>query len=121
MRETSQPSVYLMANRPYGVIYCGVTSDLFNRVIQHREGQLGGFSHEHATHRLVWFEQHATMETAILREKRIKRWNRQWKINLIEAENPDWRDLAVNMGLAMLPPRPVKIERAGVGSPPSRG
>jgi putative endonuclease len=121
MRDTFQPCVYLLANRQYGAVYCGVTSDLLARMHQHREGLFAGFSRKHSTHRLVWFEQHATMETAILREKRIKNWNRQWKINLIEEANPNWRDLAVDLGLAVLPPRPVYVERVGAGSPPSRG
>ncbi len=121
MRDAIQPWVYLMANRPYGALYCGVTSDLLARVMHHRLGTYDGFTKQHGIHRLVWFEQHATMATAIQREKRIKKWNRQWKINLIEAENPDWRDLALAMGLAALPPRPARVQRAGVGSPPSRG
>ena len=121
MRETFQPCAYLLANRPYGAIYCGVTSDLLVRVQQHRDALFDGFTKAHSIHRLVWFEQHGTMETAIQRERRIKKWNRQWKINLIEKENPDWRDLALQMGLAPLPPRPVYVERAGAGSPPSRG
>lgn len=102
MRDTFQPCTYLLANRPYGTLYCGVTSDLLTRVQQHREGAFDGFTKGHAIHRLVWFEQHGAMETAIQREKRIKKWNRQWKINLIEAENPDWRDLAVDFGFPVL-------------------
>jgi putative endonuclease len=102
MRDTFQPCVYLLANRPNGVIYCGVTSNLLARVYQHREGQFGGFSHDHSAHKLIWFEQHATMDCAILREKRIKKWNRAWKIRLIEEANPDWRDLAADFGFEPL-------------------
>ncbi|MBA4748230.1 MAG: GIY-YIG nuclease family protein [Sphingopyxis sp.] len=121
MRDSFQPCVYLLASHPYGTLYCGVTSDLAARLWQHRERIIKGFTSEYGVHRLVWFEQHATMEAAILREKRIKRWLRQWKINLIEAANPDWRDLAIDLGLPVLPPRPVYVERVGVGSPPARG
>ena len=107
MRNVFQPCVYLLASRAYGTLYCGVTSDLLTRLCQHRDELIKGFTSDYDVHRLVWFEQHGTMETAIQREKRIKKWNRQWKINLIEDENPDWRDLAVDLGLATLPPRPV--------------
>ena len=71
-----------------------MTSDLLGRVYGHRTGQLRGFTRRYAVKLLVWFEQHPTMESAILREKRIKKWNREWKLALIEAANPDWRDLA---------------------------
>ena len=121
MRDTFQPCVYLLANRQYGALYTGVTSNLLARLQQHREEMLRGHSADYAIKRLVWYEQHERMDTAILREKRIKKWYRQWKINLIETDNPSWRDLAVDFGLPMLPPRPVHVERAGVGSPPSRG
>ena len=102
-RENFQPTVYIMANRKNGAIYTGVTSNLMQRVYQHREGSFEGFSKENDTKILVWFEQQGTMELAIAREKRIKKWNRQWKINLIETENPDWRDLAVDFGFPTLP------------------
>ena len=121
MRDDFQPCVYLIASRKYGTLYAGVTSNLMQRIYQHREEIIRGFSSENCVRMLVWFEQHGTMETAILREKRIKKWNRQWKINLIEAENPDWRDLAVDFGFNTLPTRFLKISTAGVGSPPSRG
>ncbi len=98
MRDSFQPCVYLLANRRYGAIYCGVTSNLLTRLYQHREEVMKGFTSEHAIKRLVWHEQHGAMETAILREKRIKKWLRQWKINLIEANNPEWRDLAADFG-----------------------
>ena len=121
MRDDFQPCVYLLASRKYGTLYAGVTSNLMQRIYQHREEITGGFATEHGVKMLVWFEQHGTMETAILREKRIKKWNRQWKINLIEAENPDWRDLAVDFGFDTLPTRFLKKLTAGVGSPPLRG
>ena len=71
-----------------------VTSDLIGRIHQHREGTLPGFTREHGVKMLVWFEPHATMEQAILREKRIKKWLRVWKLELIEKDNLAWRDLA---------------------------
>jgi len=75
------------------------------RVHQHREGSFEGFTAEHNVKMLLWYEQHETMDTAITREKQIKKWKRQWKINVIEAENPDWRDLAVDLGFLPLPSR----------------
>ena len=85
-----------------GALYCGVTSNLMQRVSQHRDGIFEGHSKARGTNRLVWFEMHATMEAAIQREKRIKNWNRAWKIGLIEDGNPDWRDLAVDFGFEPL-------------------
>ena len=82
-----------MTNRRNGTIYTGVTSDLLKRVWQHREGTLGGFSAQYGGKMLVWFEQHATMEHAITREKQIKAGSRARKVALIEAENPLWHDL----------------------------
>jgi putative endonuclease len=93
-----QPMVYLLASHRNGTLYVGVTSDLMKRLYQHREGVIGGFTKEKGIKRLVWFEAHETMESAIIREKRIKKWNRAWKIKLIEESNPDWRDLAVDLG-----------------------
>ena len=88
-----QPCVYILASGPKGTVYVGVTSDLAKRIWQHREGVVKGFSHRYGVHRLVWYEQHATMLSAIAREKAIKKWRRAWKIQLIEAANPDWDDL----------------------------
>ena len=85
--------VYIMASRPYETLYVGVTSDLAKRSYEHREGLVPGFTQKYGVKRLVWFEQHETMPLAIEREKRIKRWHRQWKFELIETLNPDWRDL----------------------------
>ena len=97
-----QPTVYIMANRKQGALCTGVTSNLMDRVRQHRDEIFEGHSKRVQAKLLVWYEQHETMETAILREKRIKNWNRQWRINLIEAENPDWKDLAVDFGFPPL-------------------
>ena len=88
-----QPAVYILASKPKGTLYIGVTSDLTQRVWQHRNHVVEGFTHRYGVTRLVWFELHGTMESAILREKRIKGWNRSWKIELIEAGNPEWRDV----------------------------
>ncbi|MGL4541906.1 MAG: GIY-YIG nuclease family protein [Polymorphobacter sp.] len=93
--------VYLLASRKQGTLYIGVTSDLLRRVQQHRASVFAGFTAEYGVKRLVWYEQHAAIEAAIAREKAIKKWNRSWKIALLERENPDWDDLAVGLfGLA---------------------
>ncbi len=86
--------VYILANKPNGTLYIGVTSDLVKRVFEHRE-QLhpNSFTSKYNVARLVYFEQHATYETAIPREKQLKRWRRAWKDELINKENPEWRDL----------------------------
>jgi putative endonuclease len=99
MRENFQPAVYIMASKRHGTLYIGVTSNLLQRVDQHRNGLLPGFTRDYAVTRLVWFELHETMESAILREKRIKEWRRGWKIVLIEETNPEWLDLAIDLGL----------------------
>ncbi|MCB2084810.1 MAG: GIY-YIG nuclease family protein, partial [Sphingomonadaceae bacterium] len=92
------PCVYILASQPRGTLYIGVTSDLMGRLHQHREGITGGFTSKYRVHRLVRFEMFGDMESAILREKQLKRWHRQWKINLIEQDNPDWHDLAIGLG-----------------------
>lgn len=91
-----------MASGANGTLYCGVTSNLMQRVAQHRDGVFEGFTEQHGVKRLVWFELHATMEHAITREKRLKKWKRAWKLELIEAGNPQWRDLAVELGFPPL-------------------
>ncbi len=88
-----QPCVYLLASQRNGTLYVGVTSSLVQRVWQHREGLADGFTRKYGVKSLVWYEQHATMESAIQREKAIKEWKRDWKIALIEKTNPGWRDL----------------------------
>ena len=112
MQREFQPTVYLLANRRNGAIYTGVTSDLIRRIQEHREGLIPGFTKQHGIKMLVWFEQHSTMEHAIIREKRIKKWLRVWKIELIERDNLGWRDLAEDFGFPPLEP---------TGSPLSRG
>ena len=103
MRREIAPAVYLLASGRNGTLYLGVTSNLLNRIAQHREGRIRGFATRYGVKRLVWFEQHATMDSAILREKRIKKWNRAWKLQLLEAANPEWRDLAEDFGFDPLP------------------
>ena len=98
MRSDLDPYVYLLASRRNGTLYLGVTSNLIQRVAQHRIEAFGGFTAEHGVKLLVWFEQHATMEHAIIREKQIKKWRRAWKLDLIEQQNPDWQDLAIMLG-----------------------
>jgi len=87
------PTVYLLASQRNGTLYVGVTSDLVNRVWQHRTDEMDGFSKKYNVHLLVWYEQHPSMESAIIREKAIKKWKRAWKVVLIEESNPDWGDL----------------------------
>ena len=97
-----EPCVYILASQPYGTIYIGVTSNLLGRVLQHREGAVPSFTERYGVHRLVRFEACDTMEQAIAREKQLKNWRRQWKVNLIESGNPQWVDLAVGLGLPPL-------------------
>jgi putative endonuclease len=88
-----QPCVYLLASERNGTLYTGVTSDLVRRVWEHKQHSVKGFTCKYGVTRLVWYEMHETMESAIRREKAIKNWKRAWKINVIEAANPQWRDL----------------------------
>lgn len=98
--ERAMPyATYILTNRTRGVLYTGVTNDLVRRLVEHRTGVGAKFTAKYNLHRLVWFEAHEDVEQAILREKRIKGWNRDWKIGMIEAENPGWRDLARDIGL----------------------
>ncbi len=108
MRDIFQPCVYMVASHKNGTLYVGVTSNLMARIYQHRTGAVKGFTSKYGIARLVWFEQHGTMETAIVREKRIKGWLRPWKIALLETDNPEWRDLAVDFGFEPLPSRRVR-------------
>jgi putative endonuclease len=85
--------VYILANHPGGTLYVGVTNDLIRRIFEHREGLAAGFTKRYGIKRLVYFENHGTAQAAIQREKNIKHWPREWKIDLIVSMNPDWRDL----------------------------
>ena len=88
-----QPCVYILASKRNGTIYVGVTSDPIKRIWQHKNDFVPGFSRRYGTHLLVWYEIHENMESAIVREKRLKDWNRPWKLRLIEKNNPTWQDL----------------------------
>jgi putative endonuclease len=90
---TKQFCVYILTNRPRGTLYIGVTSNLPQRVAQHREKLVAGFTGKYGLGQLAWYELHENAESAIVREKQIKKWDRLWKIRLIETMNPDWRDL----------------------------
>jgi len=83
----------MLCSRQNGTLYIGVTADLVKRVWEHRGGFVEGFTKRYQIHHLVWYERHETMESAISREKAMKEWKRAWKIELIERENPEWRDL----------------------------
>jgi putative endonuclease len=101
MRER-EPCVYLLANGFNGALYVGVTSNLIGRIIQHRDGTFDGFTKRYGIKYLMWFDMTDTMESAFASEKRMKKWSRDWKKNLIERDNPEWRDLAVGLGLPPL-------------------
>ena len=88
-----QPTVYILTNRREGTLYVGVTSNLPLRIWQHKNNLVSGFSSKYNLHKLVYFEVSQNMESAIQYEKRLKKWNRQWKIELIEGMNPEWKDL----------------------------
>ena len=101
------PCVYLLASSFHGRLYTGVTSNLLQRIAQHREQMTRGHTARYEIKRLVWFEMHETMEAAIVREKRIKRWVRPYKYALVEEANPTWRDLAEYYGFEPLVRRQV--------------
>ena len=88
-----RPCVYVLASKRNGTLYVGVTSDLIKRVYEHKHGLADGFTKKYKIHRLVYFEMHEDMNAAITREKQIKKWNRAWKLELIEKNNPAWKDL----------------------------
>ncbi|WP_337055974.1 GIY-YIG nuclease family protein [Pseudomonas sp. USHLN015] len=90
---TRQPAVYILASRFNGSLYIGVTSDLVKRIWMHRNSYVDGFTQGHGIKRLVHFEMHGSMLEAIQREKRLKKWRREWKVELIESTNPQWLDL----------------------------
>jgi putative endonuclease len=92
-----QPCVYILASQRNGTLYTGVTSDLVKRIWEHKNGLVEGFTKKYSVYRLVYFEQHDNMMSAINREKHIKKWNRNWKLSLIEEQNPEWIDLYENL------------------------
>ena len=114
------PAVYILASERNGTLYIGVTSDLIKRVWQHKESLADGFTKKYGVKILVWYEQHETMESAIAKEKAMKKWLRKWKLATIEKTNPDWRDLwpeilgAVVTAPSVIPASPVIPANAGI-------
>jgi putative endonuclease len=102
--------VYIIASKRNGTLYIGVTNDLIHRIAEHKNGLVEGFSKRYKINRLVYYEETGDITSAIVREKRLKKWRRAWKLRLIEEENPDWRDLYQDL---------VEDEK-GTGFPPSR-
>jgi putative endonuclease len=99
------PPVYILASGKRGTLYIGVTSDLLGRIHQHRESLIKGFTSRYGVSRLVHYELFGDMIMAIEREKQLKKWRRDWKLNLIEEANPDWADLADGLGLGPASPK----------------
>jgi putative endonuclease len=93
MKEDFNPIVYILCSKRNGTLYIGVTSNLCNRIAEHRHGMIAGFTQKYGVKILVWFQNFDSMEEAITREKQMKEWKRAWKIELIEKSNPDWHDL----------------------------
>lgn len=112
---SKQPCTYILASGPLGTIYVGVTSDLLARLYQHRSGEVPGFTSRYGVARLVRYEMFDDMASAIAREKQLKRWHREWKINLIESDNPHWEDLAVGLGFD---PVPLRVQKKKGQEPP---
>ena len=90
---SKQPCTYILASAKNGTLYIGVTSNLVQRIWQHKNNEIKGFTKKYHVHILVYYEQHEMMGAAITREKQLKKWNRAWKIKLIENKNPNWQDL----------------------------
>jgi putative endonuclease len=93
MSDDKQPAVYIISNKRHGVLYIGVTSGLWQRIWDHKNGRFEGFSKKYGLGRLVWYEHHPTMPSAIHRETRLKKWKPEWKLNLVDGFNPPWLDL----------------------------
>jgi putative endonuclease len=93
MREEKLPAVYIITNKRFGTLYIGVTSALWLRICDHKNGTFDGFSKKYGLGMLVWYEHHPSKPSAIHRETRLKKWKREWKLNLINSFNPDWLDL----------------------------
>ena len=85
--------IYILASKPYGVLYVGVTNDIYRRILEHKTNHHEGFTKKYLTHRLVYYEGYGEISMAIQREKRLKKWSRQWKLELINKANPSWKDL----------------------------
>ncbi len=97
MTSEKQYFVYILASKKHGTLYIGVTRDLIKRIWEHKEELVEGFTKKYSVHKLVWYEVHQEIEAAIVREKRLKAWKRDWKIRLIEDDNPEWQDLSLNL------------------------
>ncbi len=102
MGRPLSPCTYILASQPRGTLYIGVTSDIERRLSEHRLGDMPGFTARYGVKRLVWLEYAGDMDAAIAREKQLKRWRRAWKVNLIEAGNPEWHDLGEDLGFPPL-------------------
>lgn len=92
-KKMKNPAVYILSSNKNGTLYIGVTSNLLQRIWQHKHKVIDGFSKKYNLTMIVYFEFHETMENAIIREKQLKKWKRQWKLKLIEEKNPNWHDL----------------------------
>ncbi len=88
-----RPCVYILASKRNGALYIGVTSDVIKRIWEHKNDLVPGFTKQYGVHMLVYVEMHDTMEAAIKREKQLKEWRREWKLELVEKDNPEWKDL----------------------------
>jgi len=97
MTRKKLPCVYLLASKRNGTLYVGVTSDLVKRVWEHKDDLVEGFTSKYSVHLLVYYEMHEDMLGAITREKQIKKWNRSWKLKLIERDNPEWKALSAKV------------------------
>jgi|HubBroStandDraft_3_1064219.scaffolds.fasta_scaffold268938_1 putative endonuclease len=121
MQASERYAVYIMASRRNGTLYVGVTNNITLRAYQHRIGAGGEFTRKYGVARLVWYELHSDINEAIIREKRIKKWERRWKLELIESFNPDWADLydVLNgcAGMTIKAVRPRSAPRDGGGTP----
>lgn len=115
MNQEKHPAVYILASRYRGTLYVGVTSSPWQRVWDHKNERIEGFTKEYGVKSLVWYEHRLSMEEAIRREKQLKKWNRAWKIELIEVMDPDWRDLHEEIDVT------ATLVAPAAGSPLSRG
>ena len=105
--------VYMLASRPRGTLYLGVTNGIIRRVEQHREGKASSFTRKYKAHRLMWIQEYARARGAIQRERTMKEWPRAWKVNLIERENPHWTDLYPSLPGAQIPKVPRRAAMPG--------
>ena len=114
MTFEKHPAVYILASRYRGTLYIGVTSDLWQRVCDHKNERFEGFTKDYSVKTLVWYEHHHLVDDAIRREKQFKKWYRTWKFRIVEELNPDWDDLHDVIDVNLFYEKPA-------GSPPSRG